>query len=70
MRNFNRYLPLDAPPPNTYCSRGPQKKNPQKNKFNLKTLKKDACTSLNDVEHFLNNFSDFLKYIKLINLLK
>ena len=43
---------------------------PPKNKFNLKTLKNDTCTSLNDVECFLNNFCSTLKYIKLINLLK
>lgn len=43
---------------------------PHKKKFNFKTLKNDTCTSLNDVECFLNNFCSTLKYIKLINLLK
>ena len=52
----------------------PQKphKNPKpvKKKLDLKSLKKETCTSLNDVEYFLNNFSHTLKYIKLIKLLK
>ena len=56
-----------TPPP---C-RPPKRKNlPPKKKFNFKSLKKDTCTSLNDVECFLNNFSNFIKYVKLINLLK
>ena len=46
------------------------KKCPPKKKLDFKTLKKDTCTSLNDVEYFLNNFSHTLKYIRLINLLK
>ena len=28
----------------------------------FKSLKKDTCTSLNDVECFLNNFSNFIKF--------
>lgn len=55
--------PAPQPPPNF-------KKNPPKKKLNFKTLKKDTCTSLNDVECFLNNFTDSLKYYKLIKLLK
>jgi len=47
----------------------PQKKPPKKN-FSFKSFKKDTCTSLNDVECFLNRFSSTLKYIRLINLLK
>jgi len=67
---YNRYYPyyynrsdkLPAPP-------APPKKTPKK-KLDFKTLKKDTCTSLNDVEYFLNNFSQTWKYIKLIKLLK
>ena len=67
---YNRYYPyyynrsegLPVPPP------PPQK--PPKKKVDFKTLKKDTCTSLNDVEYFLNNFSQTWKYIKLIKLLK
>ena len=43
---------------------------PPKKKIDFKTLKKDTCTSLKDVEYFLNNFSQTWKYIKLIKLLK
>ena len=43
---------------------------PPKKKFDFKTLKNNTCSSLNDVECFLNNFCTTLKYIKLINLLK
>ena len=51
------------------CSPTNTHKTPKK-KFDFKTLKNDTCTSLNDVECFLNNFCNTLKYIKLINLLK
>ena len=61
---YNRSIkPLPPPKP-------PAPKKPPKKKIDFKTLKKDTCTSLNDVECFLNNFSHTLKYIKLINLLK
>jgi len=56
-----RPLPPGPPPP-------PVK--PPKKKLDFKCLKKDTCKSLNDVEYFLNNFCNTLKYIKLINLLK
>ncbi len=42
----------------------------QQKKFNIKNFKKNTCKSLNDVENFLCNFSNTLKYIKLIKLLK
>ena len=58
------------PPPCPPSKPPPKKKIPPKKKFNLKTLKKDTCTSLNDVECFLNKFSDFIKYVKIIHLLK
>ena len=62
--------PSISKPPPPPC-RPPKRKNlPPKKKFNFKSLKKDTCTSLNDVECFLNNFSNFIKYVKLINLLK
>ena len=69
--------PKPAPPspsiskPQPSPCKPPKRKNlPPKKKFNFKSLKKDTCTSLNDVEFFLNNFSSFIKYVKLINLLK
>ena len=44
-----------------------EKKNPppKKKKPNFNTVK-----SLNDVEYFLNNFGNFVKYVKLYKLLK
>ena len=77
---YNRYYPyhynrsdkLPAPPlpPPKPCSKPPISKKPPKKKLDFKTLKKDTCSSLNDVECFLNNFSQTWKYIKLIKLLK
>ena len=75
---YNRYYPyqynrsektLCPPPPPAALPKPPPKKLPKK-KITFNSLKKDTCTSLNDVECFLNNFSHTLKYIKLINLLK
>ena len=62
---INRSTPNPLPPPPP-----PNKKCPPKKKFNFKTLRKNTCTSLNDVECFLNNFTNSLKYYKLIKLLK
>lgn len=76
---YNRYYPYQynrskphlppAPPPHPFPHKPPPPKPPKK-KFDFKSFKKDTCTSLNDVECFLNNFTNTLKYIKLINLLK
>ena len=57
--------PLPKPPPPPHKPPKPPKK-----KFDFKSFKKNTCTSLNDVECFLNNFSHTWKYIKLIKLLK
>ena len=62
--NYRNISPPPCPPPK------PHNKKPQKKKLNFKTLKKDTCQSLNDVEYFLNNFTNNLKYYKLIKLLK
>ena len=56
--------PQKSPPP-----RPPKQKTPKK-KFDFKSFQKNTCTSLNDVECFLNNFSSTWKYIRLIKLLK
>ena len=68
----NYYMTRTPPPPPHPAPPTPQKskKNPPKKKLNFKTLKKNTCTSLNDEECFLNNFTDSLKYYKLIKLLK
>ena len=62
---INRSTPNPLPPPPP-----PNKKCPPKKKFNFKTLRKNTCTSLNDVECFLNNFTNSLKYDRVIKLLK
>lgn len=59
--------PIPKPPLLKPC---PPPKKPKKDKFDFECLKKDTCKSLNEVEHFLCNFNDFVKYVKLINLLK
>lgn len=51
--------------------RGEKKTSAPKNKkLNFKTCKKNTLNSLNEVEHFLRNFSGFTKYIKLYKILK
>lgn len=60
---YNRSIPQSKPSPRP-------KPKPQKKKFDFKSFHKNTCTSLNDVECFLNNFSNTCKYIRLINLLK
>ena len=82
MRNFyrNSYyrnnipphpLPPPVPPKPPIPPPPPKPCKPQKpNNFDFDCFKNDTCKSLKEVECFLNNFSDFWKYIKLINLLK
>ena len=38
---------------------------PKKKKLNFKTCKKNTINSLNEVEHFLNDFHGFWDYIRL-----
>ena len=44
--------------------------NNHKRKMNFYTFKKNTITSLNQVEYFLNNYKQMIKYIKLYKLLK
>ena len=67
---YNRYLPYQYYRSGKPLPPAPQSPKPPQKKFDFKTLKKDTCTSLNDVECFLNNFTNTWKYIRLINLLK
>lgn len=46
------------------------KKTPQKKSFNFNLYKKNTINSLNDVEHFLNNFHHYSKYLKLYKIIK
>lgn len=51
--------------------RGEEKHSPpKKKKLNFKTCKKNTIKSLNEVEHFLRNFNNFTKYIKLYKILR
>lgn len=43
---------------------------PPKKHFDFKCCKDNTITSLNEVEHFLNNFQHYFKYFKLYKLLK
>lgn len=43
---------------------------PQKNKFDIKKAKNNVVCSLNEVGYFFNNFSHFIKYVKLYKLLR
>lgn len=64
--------------PNIYRASFPENENrgekknppPKKDKPNFKTMKTNTIKSLNDVEYFLNNFGNFVKYVKLFKLLK
>lgn len=38
---------------------------PKKKKLNFKTCKKNTINSLNEVEHFLNDFQGFWDYVRL-----
>ena len=44
--------------------------NKKKNKKDFKSLKKNTIKSLNDVEYFLNNFGQFIKYAKIYKIIK
>lgn len=63
-QNRNSEPPPKPPVPKT------SKPPPKKKKWNFKTIKKETCSSLNDVEHFLCDFNTFIKYIRLYKLLK
>ncbi len=60
---------------NNIMKRG-EKKSPPKNnsqkkkKLNFKTCKNNTLCSLNEVEHFLNNFNSFIKYVKLYKMFR
>ena len=43
----------------------PKPSPPKKKKLNFKTCKKNTINSLNEVEHFLNDFQGLWDYIKL-----
>lgn len=55
---------------NNVQNRGGKEPPPKKHKVDFKNMKKNTIKSLNDVEYFLNNFENFIKYVKLYKLLK
>jgi hypothetical protein len=59
--------PCKCPPPPPPKPKPPPKKPspPKKKKLNFKTCKKNTINSLNEVEHFLNDFHGFWDYIRL-----
>lgn len=55
-----------SPPKNLLPPPPPKKPSPpKKKKLNFKTCKKNTINSLNEVEHFLNDFQGFWDYVKL-----
>jgi hypothetical protein len=54
---------------NNQNNRG-EKKSPQKKSFDFNLYKKNTINSINDVEHFLNNFNYYSKYLKLFKFMK
>ena len=57
-----------APPPSPPPKPKPTQKKTsphKKKKLNFKTCKKNTINSLNEVEHFLNDFQGFWDYVKL-----
>lgn len=46
------------------------KKESPKKSFDFNLYKKNTITSINDVEHFLNNFHHYFKYLKLYKIMK
>lgn len=59
--------PCKCPPPPPPKPKPPPKKPspPKKKKLNFKTCKKNTINSLNEVEHFLNDFQGFWDYVRL-----
>lgn len=55
---------------NLFYSRGTEKKEGKKGKFDFKKKKENTIASLNEVENFLFNYKHFIKYVKLFKLFK
>lgn len=71
--NYKKQDNLHSPDYNNYelCRLDPsENKKDKNNKLNLKTLKCNTCSSLKEVECFLNNLDKFWHYVKLYKLLR
>ncbi len=55
---------------NLFYSRGNNKKDIKKDKFDFKKKKENTLSSLYEVENFLFNYKHFAKYVKLYKLFK
>lgn len=55
---------------NLFYSKGSSKKNSGNKNFNFKSKKEKTLSSLNEVENFLINYKNFMKYVKLYNWFK
>ncbi len=43
---------------------------PPRKHLNFRQIKHNTICSLNEVEYFLNNFNQFIKYVRLYKILK
>lgn len=66
MNNISNLKKLNCE--NPIQNRSEKEKKPSK--FKLKLCKDNTVKSLYEVEHFLNNFNNIFKYIKLYKILK
>lgn len=65
-KTMPKKFPCNCPPPPPPPKPPPKKPSPpKKKKLNFKTCKKNTINSLNEVEHFLDDFQGFWDYIKL-----
>lgn len=65
-KTMPKKFPCNCPPPPPPPKPPPKKPSPpKKKKLNFKTCKKNTINSLNEVEHFLNDFQGFWDYIRL-----
>lgn len=70
MPSLYRVEKTNLPQPHIHENRGEKKSPPHKKKLTFKACKKNTVNSLHEVEHFLRNFSSFVKYVKLYKILK
>ena len=53
-----------------FSNRNKKQELSKKKNFDFKTKKENTLKSLNEVEHFLNNYKYFAKYIKMYKLFR
>ncbi len=55
---------------NLFYSRGNKPQNKKNSKFDFKKKKENTLASLYEVENFLFNYKNFIRYVKLYKLFK